>query len=791
MNNGWLVAVLQPRDVTSHPNFRDDEYDEKPIPQLAASILGDPYSPRRSDLPDANADSPHELAIACLWAGTIEAATRTLAVRLLHASPADPLEHAALTLVYSTAAAELERFDELLNVLAATQERLESEAPIPDVELAVAAVLQQQALRHRDIGLKHDQLVGRVAETLAEIDPAGHTPFETGRGTLKTPAEILGDIRETILSAAASTLGFSDRGLAERVGLPGRMDLVRRNTPRSLQTFNMLRSTTYSRHLGQLFEATFSRSHSVTFGREVADLFHSNLLLELSGHPAATSARRDLALVRLTQPENHIDRAGDNLRLLRHAGAKKELDQVVRSLRQSGPLTQIASDAHRILEARMNSRAALSVMELSVLAGASDLLANTEAQHAFHQVLEEVAAGGPAPVPGHIQSRVTLLEDAWRAASLLAVAGDREEAFAEWLLASAASIGDEMHQLLDSALAPAVSPVNWSGLSRDLRGRWLAFAVERAETLPQTAWHVLESLNHDIPRPSSEDDSKFARWATYRLLAGHGLDPDSKSALGSRIERHLRQIRQSAASGRFGFGGLDWGDVAAAASSVDPSADWGTELSEYVLDDAVPRSLRALALRRLAASDVIPDSLRDSLEDSAQRLTLAPNPTMGPFDAMEDDQGRIFVDALRFCIAHEFITGADQLELIAELAGAPNWRDRSGAAQCLSAQKTRGERDIALILALSHDPVVEVRGEVVGVLVALALGSGPHQSLALRRTQSMLRDDGMLVPSRVFTAMERHPNSIDGPLREELEHLAEQHVSSFLRRRAASLSSSS
>src|SRR5258708_19383251 len=137
MNLAWLAAVLQPYDVAPHPNFADDDYDSGGPARLAAIVLGDPWRSHRAAELAGKIDDDDLVALAerCLRTDTIAVSVAALASRLTGPRPGDLAQAAALALIASSPAAELDDYGPGLPVLdphlLSTPHTTASYAPLP------------------------------------------------------------------------------------------------------------------------------------------------------------------------------------------------------------------------------------------------------------------------------------------------------------------------------------------------------------------------------------------------------------------------------------------------------------------------------------------------------------------------------------------------------------------------------------------------------------------------------------------------------------------------------------
>jgi hypothetical protein len=223
------------------------------------------------------------------------------------------------------------------------------------------------------------------------------------------------------------------------------------------------------------------RSRAQTFvmgGPAKPDLFPETFALELLGHHHVYAARKELAQLRLVQsaPGKENEPLRDALRLLRQAGARKELDLAVEHIRAAGPLWALSEDARQVLVQRATPEL-LREPELRVLRGAAEVMTLEEAARALRVVRDLIASGGPSDSPGSRHHPTERLGSAWLTASALANAAEQPGVVAELLLIEAKAMVESDH-LRDQAIGRALRQLDWDNVPPKIVNEWANCATE-------------------------------------------------------------------------------------------------------------------------------------------------------------------------------------------------------------------------------------------------------------------------------------------------------------------------
>jgi hypothetical protein len=521
--------------------------------------------------------------------------------------------------------------------------------------------------------------------------------------------------------------------------LPEWQDRVRGEPVERLLEIAASERDAYERYISHLFTDRY-QGHSRTISWGVPpDLFSPSFQLELLAHGAVYSARRELAQLRFLQAETQS--FDDVLRLLRHAGASRELDMALRSMREAGPLEALSKDARQILSRRTQLNQ-LRTVELSVLAAAAELLSPAEARPALERVLEMLHSGGPPDLPEQRQIQPIRLESAWVAAVALAHASGQSTHVAQALLAEvkAVNAGDE---LVDRALARAVASLHWTDVGGEIIASWRRW-VEDSDTLTPITREVLTSqLDPDEPFEVSEapDLPETAR-ALNAIIRDLPVDMSSLANSIEPVRENLLQIRRSAANGLFNMGGMSAADVATGLVIYGGQTSLWPSLADFLTDSQVARDDRTPALERLSRDATeLPEDIRQRFSGRSETLLHSDDKVFS--NAIDP-----FPAALRFLGMFDCISEQEAFDLTAGLAGSSRLEKRREAGRTLAIWSRRLTTSwlSALAIQLSHDDDVQVCAHAAQVLARLAVSQNAFQGQALKRLLELLDHDGLVIP---------------------------------------------
>ncbi len=300
----WIAAVLTPRDLAPHPNFGEEA--KTPAANLASLLAPWGRLPRGPF--DPGDSSPEDQFLeACrqsMTFGTVDDGARTLS-RWVHSSfPVDVGRSAAAALLASVAFCELDEHDLALDLLSATVDAVRAVPDGPDTQLALAAILQQRALRLFEIGESGEGDAAEVASLVGSIDFAKLTPFQLSQSVSWQSEDTCRDIADALADAARSHLA----GL--RDALSGSwQEIVRARPSFLLLKEGRRRADGYEEYLTSDFESAVG-SGTWRFGgspRGDLPLYQALFFTELLGHPLVRARRSELAVVRFLSSEAEKD----------------------------------------------------------------------------------------------------------------------------------------------------------------------------------------------------------------------------------------------------------------------------------------------------------------------------------------------------------------------------------------------------------------------------------------------------------------------------------------------------
>lgn len=788
MNLAWIAAVIRPYDIAPHPNFYNDEYSAEPAGQLAAIVIGREWLhslEAKRNPEDKVSDRALISARKSLDFSTLSEGLAELVQEIL-STPSDVARACALTLFACNAAAEMDDYDTCEEVLQVTLEKTDnSDAG----KLVRAVLLQQRALRWRDAGRSFKEAAREAVRLLEGIDLQKCQKFSISPGARGSYLDTLGHMITTLRRAAWS-LGSRDdfEDEEEPSIIPPWYEQVRAEPSDYMLRIDSSRASVYSKYISRAFEQKFRKNRGWTVGASQTDLFREQLAFELLGHARVNTLRKDVALLRLVQPSSSEDRnpatLSDALRLLRHAGARKELEQVLEHFRSAGPLPALSADARKVLMQR-NKRNLMRVPELLVLRAAAELMAPSEASEALKSVLEVVVAGGPIDIPGTWQNPAERLGVALRAAAVLADAAQQPERVARLLLEHA-RIRQGNDFVMDNAIVQALRHLDLKRMPEDVRSAWRHWLVEGNHSLPKVAEYISIALgveNEEVESTTPLDS--LAIQLNVAMASGNMSQVDAEHATAV-VEEELSSIRGSASRGIHMSGGRSAADVAAVLiAEAGVTSLWGS-LSKLLLDENVARGDRSLAFDRLAiALPEMPVEIRDKFRvEATSLLNVRPEAVFGAWDNQVP-----YPSALRFLACYEIIGENQTFSLLAKLAGAADIQTRREATRTVAAiSKVRTDPWLlALAFQLSHDSEITIAAYAAQALASFSRNQGELADLVSDRLIELLNEDGLLIPLFVMRALAEGATP-PAAVVNEISRLSRDHPSFRIRRHAVELS---
>lgn len=464
------------------------------------------------------------------------------------------------------------------------------------------------------------------------------------------------------------------------------------------------------------------------------------------------------------------DKVADALRMLRQAGAHKELKQALMRIANDGPCraVTIAGDE---LDLERSTHTTIDA-DLALVSEVGDLLSQESAVRALRwlvQVYED-----PAPL-----LRLTV-----------GTAFDPRARVLEIILGLVEAIPDEVTEFVvrnlpEAELGEYALRINmWDRLLRSLpRSAWTLDRVERllGGSLPP-ADHPLRLAILGICRHrSSEANVALLQELRAGSLAAlistntvSDLDGESLHAVKARLIEAVDQIRADAANGTVKIGGLDPAYALGVIVLSHPDSEAANRLVDLVADPAVAGEnkqgvLQLMARRAPDFRALVGDRLLEAADAAAASIG---GETPTAFGVDVTGEAVFLVETLR---GTEPESGMAFRRLV---SGRPS--QRMWAAH-LAAQAS-GDQYISALLVLASDPDPHVRTQAAGGLTRLAV-DGVGGGTVLEALRAAALDPGRGVP--IAIAAQLRQAATLAPALQRLREALADHPSATVRAAAS------
>lgn len=791
MDFQWIAAVLNPRDVAPHPNFSSID---RPTPAgLLASLLRgrltmheevDDYLATPSSPPDDDYRLI-EAARRALTLGERDGAAYDLGD--LSKNLRDLAKASAAGILASVTLSQIDDFEAADAILATLLDRASNSSGLDDDRrLLLAALHQQRALRQFDRRKTSPGAVTEVLQHLDAVSAPNLSQFPVTAGISWTSERTLSLISHALRDAAVNLQSSAE-------GIHGQTwtQAVRAVPPELV--LRLFERTSSGYH--QLVQATFDKSaasSTVRFGlsdRGDQDLHAAHTGLELLGHPRARVLRQRLGVLRaLAVPGAGEDwKRREAIRLLRQARDYKNLAVLLRVTRSGGPPEALRYDAQQV----SRNRSDYGRGELMVLANAASLLPPNEASAVLSRLLATGSVSRQAESrQWGLETTWDRVEHNWIARVELAAASGETSQIADLLLADVeqATSGDE---LVDRAYVRAFRRLEWHTVAPVSQDSWAKWATESTLfPLLRKAVRELGSARRHAP-PGARDDiveyrinlEDAAEIFNRSVNTGDAVPAEITAQVVEVLERGLKGLRQEAAAGVFGFGGVDTADL-----SVGYALEMGVEelwpaIVGFLGDLHVARRNKAAAFDRLARRPAsLQPRLHRTLRSRAEALLQS---------GVADFESPIvpFPQALRCLIALHAIDEGRAWAACAQLAAASETAARVEGARTVTTALRRSSLvptwEPTLALQLSFDEAHGVRAEAGRALALYLSRAGEFKETVLQRLRVLLGEEASLVPLLVIRGLEEAGSDATASLRLELAKLSEEHGDAVVRDEAA------
>lgn len=786
----WIAALLSPRSVAPHPNFRSAD-EVTPAGRLALIVQGRGYE-QDNAVSDPNGEDVGRLLEAaenCFNADLGPECTTAL-IAYARKRGVDTGQATAAALLASVALSDADRQGDAVELLRGQISRRRSDGSESDRIFLRGLMYQQLAMRTMEMGEPDRRARQRAQDLLAIVDAREMSRYPVSKGSRWTA---LATNRQMLIATQSANSSLFDHDIF----FPGTSLLkqwLRRPISDLTASVELSESAAHDALINEQY-AYFALSNERSIRNEDpvdAPHWRANLYFELIGHyQRARHSRRQLGQLRLMRSApDSTGGARDGLRLLRHAGDLKAYKLALDFVRGHGPLAILHTETEHVIRHRLSPKLLRNV-EIATLESGAQTLSQESAGSALDGLFRALIEG-PNPNLPQRELPVIRAEQLFQAAAAIAPVADRVPELAERVLDSAIAAGPTDDQLLTRAHARAVSPVDWKGLSPQLVARWREWISDQEATrgwedLTVNIGPLLRAPEASTPEPSSDVTLQRVVGELNALIAGATAPAWLSDRATELIEPLLVRDRLAAERGMHSFSGFNAADVAVGLIQFADAQSLWDPLTDFLTDRNVMRDHKTAALNRLGESrDQIPETVREKFIDSSDSLLLHSGVT-SPFSA---DDITPYPAALRALAAMDAIDQGRLLSGVLQLA-AGDERSRLEAARTLTSLVRRaGVLDqwmSASILQLSNDTSANVRAET-GRALALAITRAQFaRPLMSERLLDLLREDGILVPLLVLRGMTEDRSLPVDSIEAEVHRLSQRHIAHGVRLQATIL----
>lgn len=734
MDLSWVVAVVAPRDVALHPNFRSGG--ASPPQLLAARLKGWPDHLEGAEASEFEWSSVEVRTFMRASASAFGSDDPDHSIDLLMVIAQESKDLALATvsgLFAAVALADQDRYQDIFVVLERLFDRLEGAEP--GLSLLKALVEAQRALRYSETkrpGVDHARA---ALDFLKSTEWGGLGAIQLSRGvgwdSTRAWARVCREVEQSALSYIVSADPFGgDRAWAE---------YVRQENPPVQLEFGGSRNEGFESYVAEQFDLLAKdptirwTTQDAVEGPLLSHLMH----LELIGSPAAAAARRTLGQVRILRRDS---RQGylDGLRLLRQSGDEKVFRKATRLLRSNGPFATVRDEARCVLMNRAPGW--WRAVDCRALESGADLLSKAEAEKAARALLDVFAP-----------RKAGMELEAWTDA--LGALGRRAALDAEIAQTVREYLCDESPNdpFLLNAVARLLNHLDWDGVPDREKALWRAWRQSAPDDVDHTSIRLAIASAVGVPDDEVPHDMTLegiAEALNSMLRHSEGPLPAAwASEAAGYLTESLSAIRRNSTKGRYSFGGLDAAELAVIVSSYSDSMELWDVLASYVTDPAVPQDLKTAALERLTGLRArIPAEIRERL-----RAGFSGIQSSRPLHA-QPGMPSTYTAGLRVGAVLEALDTPTMLYELAGLASSPAPVARVEAARTLdvvgSVRSPIEEWAYALMVPLCRDSDATVRAYAAHGLASANL-SGCDPVLTASRDivlSELLSEDGLIVP---------------------------------------------
>lgn len=790
----WIVALLSPRDIALHPNFRSQETVTAPslLALLTTSQTGRFGQERDSDEISALLESdPLGMEVvdavrAAMEIGTIAEGAKILD-RIATEGPNDRLAlRVSAAVVASSCYAELDLLDRAVRVLeslTATELAGDDDA-MGTLLLSILSV--NLALRARDIGGDSGTPAGAASDLLASLTVGKLPAVQLSRGVGWSSSTTMSNIVALLQESCALHLAEGDPDFKAR------LDLVRR-PPGTLSQRRLGRAgAAIDKFMKNAFDevaGTGSNTWSIEGMDGDEELTEGLFIAEFSGSPSASHQRTLLGTFRFLEGRSSHQawQIREGLRLLRQGHSEKRLKPALRIVRREGPLDVLRDEAVQILRNRTESRQ-LGDLEAAVLGAGSDVLGPQTATRGV-KLLLAMRLDPRGQSGGRWQHGGFWYEATVHAARQLSAAAELELGVIGEVLSDLEEErvpGPYDHMV--ARILPGFNLTVWSDASVQRQARALlgrgqdGFPESRRAIARQMELAAPPDAPIAVERPLTL--MRLASVVDRSLVTGAAFPRDLVDEATNIVRDHMGQTKLAATKGQFTASSVYECDVAVALIFLTDAPGLWPAVVDFLCDPRVQRDDKSGALDRIVRfPKKVPAEAKEALLERVRVLLLG-----GPvFIGTAIDP---YPSALGVAAVLDLVPREELLLQIGALVGSRKSHVRAEGVQILSAMASVGVEPAWLAttaLLLTYDENILIRASATYALCRMRDTAQIGAQTVEDRVISLLGSDGVEVPYATLAGLQQAKRPLSSNVRKVISAMAASHASRTVRESAQSV----
>lgn len=779
-----LAALLRPRDIALHPNFRSAEsVSVASLLALLTTAQRDRYLQEihsQSEQPDAL--RPEEISLldsvlAGMTTGTVQEGAMELAERSIRDSTG-PIEATVSAVLSSSFYAELGQHESSVSVLSEAAERV-SRFEVPSQDLLMAVITQNIALRRWDKGEEGNEDAQRARASLQRVTPDQLPSFQLSRGVSWSSSETLSAIHHFLIDANEFHFVQVDKDWKPR------LDMVRQAANRQVLQMRSRIASALSTYLEHSYRSSFNSGLLLSGPDGDEELSEALMHAEFNGHLAALYIRRLLGALRYTRgrAQSQDWKIEESLRLFRSARSKKDFEYASRRVRVEGPLRALRNQSVRFV-AGAPQPSQMDELDFLLLEMSAELLEKEIAEQGLELAL--LASKIPRPQRGRAwESSEHRFEYVWRAAIVLARRANRESDIAVLMLDAGGG------EPVDFYLARLIRRLDDS-LWRDeaFRGHAVAALQGTLRSMPETCRAIQSALTLSASGPGfivdegNLDLRSIAELLNLGIVQNYQIPDSARAGVVKVLRETMRKTREQAKQGVFSAGALPECELAIVYGLGDLSSDIWADIAEYLLDPVVQRSDKTAALQRLVRHvDQVPSKFLDRLRSDPSGLLRA---TSGFFNDAVDP----YPEAVHVIATFHMLPNTEVMVLCGRLLSSSNPDARAEGARALQfVARHTSDPDwlFSTAIGASFDPNYLTRAEAAATLAYMRRNESILLVQIDHRLAMLLGEDGTRIPLLALLALRENEVPLSSALLRKVKSMAASHIHHTVRAKADQL----